>query len=261
MTLKMVVCVKYVPDATGDRRFAADLTVDRETLDGLLSELDEYAVEQALQIAETADDAEITVVTVGPEDAQGALRKALAMGADKAVHIQDDELHGTDVFGTSLVLAKAIERAGYDVVLCGMTSTDGAMGVMPALLAERLGVPQATFLSEVSLHEDTLKGRREGEAGSEQLEVPLPAVVSVTDQSGEARYPTFKGTMAAKKKPIQSLSLADLDIAASAVGLEGAWSTVVSLSERPVRAAGTVVADEGDGGKQLAQFLAAQKFI
>ncbi|MFI1780957.1 electron transfer flavoprotein subunit beta/FixA family protein [Streptomyces rubiginosohelvolus] len=261
MSLRIVVCVKYVPDATGDRRFADDLTLDREDVDGLLSELDEYAVEQALQIADEADDAEITVVTVGPEDAKDALRKALSMGADKAVHVEDDDLHGTDVMGTSLVLAKAVEKTGYDLVICGMASTDGVMGVLPALLAERLGVPQVTLLSEVSVNEGVVTGRRDGDTATEQLEASLPAVVSVTDQSGEARYPSFKGIMAAKKKPVESLDLEDLELDADAVGLAGAWTAVDSATERPARTAGTIVKDEGEGGKQLAAFLVGQKFI
>ncbi|AOP46999.1 MULTISPECIES: electron transfer flavoprotein subunit beta/FixA family protein [Streptomyces] len=261
MSLRIVVCVKYVPDATGDRHFAEDLTVDRDDVDGLLSELDEYAVEQALQIKEAADDAEITVLTVGPEDANDALRKALSMGADKAVHVEDDDLHGTDALGTSLVLAKAIEKTGYDLVVCGMASTDGTMGVLPALLAERLNVPQVTQLSEVSVADGKVTGRRDGDTASEQLEAALPAVVSVTDQSGEARYPSFKGIMAAKKKPVESLDLDDLGIDADEVGLEGAWTKVEDAAERPARTAGTIVKDEGEGGKQLAEFLAGQKFI
>ncbi|AGK75596.1 electron transfer flavoprotein subunit beta/FixA family protein [Streptomyces microflavus] len=261
MSLRIVVCVKYVPDATGDRHFADDLTLDREDVDGLLSELDEYAVEQALQIADGADDAEITVVTVGPEDAKDALRKALSMGADKAVHVEDDDLHGTDVIGTSLVLAKAVEKTGFDLVICGMASTDGVMGVLPALLAERLGVPQVTLLSEVAVDGGVVTGRRDGDTASEQLEASLPAVVSVTDQSGEARYPSFKGIMAAKKKPVQSLDLDDLGLDADEVGLAGAWTAVDSATERPARTAGTIVKDEGEGGKQLAEFLAGQKFI
>ncbi|MFE3528823.1 electron transfer flavoprotein subunit beta/FixA family protein [Streptomyces sp. NPDC059144] len=261
MSLRIVVCVKYVPDATGDRRFADDLTLDREDVDGLLSELDEYAVEQALQIADEADDAEITVVTVGPEDAKDALRKALSMGADKAVHVEDDDLHGTDVMGTSLVLAKAVEKTGYDLVICGMASTDGVMGVLPALLAERLGVPQVTLLSEVSVSGGVVSGRRDGDTATEQLEASLPTVVSVTDQSGEARYPSFKGIMAAKKKPVQSLDLEDLELDADEVGLAGAWTAVDSATERPARTAGTIVKDEGEGGKQLAEFLVGQKFI
>jgi electron transfer flavoprotein beta subunit len=253
--------VKYVPDATGDRHFADDLTVDRDDVDGLLSELDEYAVEQALQIADEADDAEITVLTVGPEDAKDALRKALSMGADKAVHVEDDDLHGSDVMATSLVLAKAIEKTGYDLVIAGMASTDGTMGVLPAILAERLGVPQVTLLSEVKVAGGVVTGRRDGDAASEQLEASLPAVVSVTDQSGEARYPSFKGIMAAKKKPVESLDLDDLDLEAGQVGLEGSWTAVESADKRPERTAGTIVKDEGEGGKQLAEFLAGQKFI
>ncbi|MEU7133312.1 electron transfer flavoprotein subunit beta/FixA family protein [Streptomyces sp. NPDC046261] len=262
MSLRIVVTVKYVPDATGDRHFAEDLTVDRDDVDGLLSELDEYAVEQALQIKEANDDeAEITVLTVGPEDAKDALRKALSMGADKAVHVEDDDLHGTDALGTSLVLAKALEHVGYDLVISGMASTDGGMGVVPAMLAERLGVPQVTLLSEVKVEDGTVTGRRDGDAASEQLQAALPAVVSVTDQSGEARYPSFKGIMAAKKKPVESLDLSDLGIEADEVGLEGAWTTVDEATERPARTAGTIVKDEGEGGKQLAEFLAGQKFI
>ncbi|MEU1949404.1 electron transfer flavoprotein subunit beta/FixA family protein, partial [Streptomyces sp. NPDC020125] len=233
MSLRIVVCVKYVPDATGDRHFAEDLTVDRDDVDGLLSELDEYAVEQALQIADEADDAEITVLTVGPEDAKDALRKALSMGADKAVHVEDDDLHGTDALGTSLVLAKAVEKTGYDLVVCGMASTDGTMGVLPAMLAERLGVPQVSLLSEVSVEDGTVKGRRDGDSATELLEAALPAVVSVTDQSGEARYPSFKGIMAAKKKPVTSWDLEDLEIESDEVGLEGAWTAVDGATERP----------------------------
>jgi electron transfer flavoprotein beta subunit len=262
VSLRIVVCVKYVPDATGDRHFAEDLTTDRDAVDGLLSELDEYAVEQALQISEASDDAEITVVTVGPEEAnKDGLRKALSMGADKGVHVVDDALHGSDVMGTSLVLAKAVEHVGYDLVVCGMASTDGTMGVLPALLAERLGVPQVTLLSEVAVADGQVTGRRDGDTATERLAASLPAVVSVTDQSGEARYPSFKGIMAAKKKPVEELQLSDLGIEADLVGLGGAWTAVDSADARPARTAGTIVKDEGEGGKQLAAFLAERKFI
>ncbi|WP_405456052.1 electron transfer flavoprotein subunit beta/FixA family protein [Streptomyces sp. NBC_00101] len=261
MSLRIVVCVKYVPDASGERGFADDLTVDREDADGLLSELDEYAVEQALRIADAADGAEVTVVTVGPGDAKDALRKALSMGADRAVHVEDDSLHGSDVMGTSLVLAKAVERTGFDLVICGMASTDGTMGVLPAVLAERLGVAQVTLLSQVAVAGGTVTGRRDGDAASEELEAPLPAVVSVTDQSGEARYPSFKGIMAAKKKPVEALDLDDLGIGADEVGLAGAWTVVDAAVARPARTAGTIVKDEGEGGRRLAEFLVGQKFI
>ncbi|MFC5911679.1 electron transfer flavoprotein subunit beta/FixA family protein, partial [Streptacidiphilus monticola] len=212
MSLRIVVLVKYVPDATGDRRFAEDGTTDREGVDGLLSELDEYAVEQALRVAEASGDAEVTVVTVGPDDARDALRKALSMGADKAVHVSDEDIHGSDVMGTSLVLARAVEKAGFDLVVAGMASTDGTMGVVPALVAERLGVPAVTLVSELSVSGGVVSGRRDGDVASEQLEAVLPALVSVTDQSGEARYPSFKGIMAAKKKPVESWDLDDLGV-------------------------------------------------
>ncbi|GAA2373328.1 electron transfer flavoprotein subunit beta/FixA family protein [Streptomyces sp. XM4011] len=265
MSLRIVVCVKYVPDATGDRHFAEDWTLDREDVDGLLSELDEYAVEQALQIAESTreagEEAEITVLTVGPEDAADALRKALSMGADKAVHVEDDDLHGSDALATSLVLAKAIEHIGYDLVVCGMASTDGVMGVLPAMIAERLAVPQATLLSEVTVADGAVNGRRDGDTATEHLSARLPAVISVTDQSGEARYPSFKGIMAAKKKPVEALDLEDLDLDAADVGLAGARTEVISATERPARTAGEVVTDEGEGAGALAGFLAGQKFI
>ncbi|MET9881535.1 electron transfer flavoprotein subunit beta/FixA family protein, partial [Actinacidiphila glaucinigra] len=206
-------------------------------------------------------DAEVTVVTVGPEDAKDALRKALSMGADKAVHVEDGGLHGSDVMGTSLVLAKAVEHVGFDLVVTGMASTDGTAGVVPALLAERLGVPQVTLLSQVRVEGGVVSGRRDGDTASEQLEASLPAVVSVTDQSGEARYPSFKGIMAAKKKPVESLDLSDLGIEEDQVGLAGAWTVVDEAAARPPRSAGVIVKDEGEGGRQLAEFLASQKFI
>ena len=145
--MNIVVCVKYVPDATGDRRFEADNTVDRVGVDGLLSELDEYAVEQALQIKEKlGDDTEVTVLTVGPEQAVDAVRKALQMGADKGVHVTDEAIAGSDALATSLVLAEAIKKTRRDdLVMFGMGSTDGAMGVVPAMVSERLGVPGMTF--------------------------------------------------------------------------------------------------------------------
>jgi electron transfer flavoprotein beta subunit len=259
--MNIVVCVKYVPDATGDRTFdPSDNTVDRVGVDGLLSELDEYAVEEALKITE-ASDGEVTVLTVGPEQASDAVRKALQMGAHKGVHVCDDAIAGSDSVATSLVLAKAIEKLEYDMVLCGLASTDGSMSVVPAMLAERLGVPQVTLVSEVSVDGSTVTGRRDGDTATEMISASLPLVVSVTDQTNEPRYPSFKGIMAAKKKPVESWGLADLGIEPSQVGLDAAWSKVTSFEARPPRTAGTIVTDEGDGGVALATFLASQKFV
>ncbi len=257
---KIVVAVKYVPDATANRSFSADNTVDRDGVDGLLSELDEYAVEQALQIVE-AGEGEVTVLTVGPDDAADAIRKALQMGADAGVHVKDDAIHGSDAFGTSLVLAEAIKKLDYDLLFFGMTSTDGGMGVVPTLVAERLGVPAVTFASEVTVDGDTVKIRRDGDIAAQTIEATGKVVVSVTDQTGEARYPSFKGIMAAKKKEVQEWSLADLGLDAGTVGLDNAWSKVESFEPRPPRTAGEIVTDEGDGGTKLAEFLASKKFV
>uniref|UniRef100_UPI002FCBA530 electron transfer flavoprotein subunit beta/FixA family protein n=1 Tax=Aeromicrobium sp. TaxID=1871063 RepID=UPI002FCBA530 len=250
---KIVVAVKYVPDATANRSFSADNTVDRDGVDGLLSELDEYAVEQALQVIE-AGEGEVTVLTVGPDDAADAIRKALQMGADAGVHVKDDAIHGSDAFATSLVLAEAIKKLDYDLLFFGMTSTDGGMGVVPTLVAERLGVPAVTFASEVTVDGDTVKIRRDGDVAAQTVEATGKVVVSVTDQTGEARYPSFKGIMAAKKKEVQEWSLADLGLDAASVGLDNAWSKVESFEPRPPRTAGEIVTDEGDGGTKLAEF-------
>ena len=206
---KIVVAVKYVPDATANRTFSADNTVDREGVDGLLSELDEYAVEQALQVVE-AGEGEVTVLTVGPADAADAVRKALQMGADAGVHVQDDAIGGSDAFATSLILAKAIEKLDYDMVFFGMASTDAGLGVVPTLVAERLGLPAVTYASEVTVDGDTVKIRRDGDVATQDIEATGKLLVSVTDQTGEARYPSFKGIMAAKKKDVQEWTLADL---------------------------------------------------
>jgi electron transfer flavoprotein beta subunit len=259
--LKIVTLVKYTPDLTGDVGFADDGTVDRAAVDGLLSELDEYAAEQALRLAESVGDAEVTYLTMGPAEAVGALRKALAMGGNRAVHVMDDALHGSDVVSTSLVLAAALRKLGYDLVLCGMASTDAGMGVMPALLAERLGTPQLTYARLLTLQGENLEIERETDVAVENVVAPLPAVVSVTDRSGEARYPSFKGIMAAKKKPVETWSLADLEVPAERVGLAAGRSATLSATRRPPRQAGPRVVDEGDGGTALAGFLTAQKFI
>ena len=261
--MNIVVCVKYVPDATADRHFEGDNTVDRVGVDGLLSELDEYAVEQSLQIKEKlGDDTEVTVLTVGPDDATDAVRKALQMGADKGVHVVDDAIAGSDALATSLVLAEAIKKIDHDLVVCGMSSTDGSMGVLPAMLAERLGVPAVTLGSEVEVDGTTVRIRRDGDTATETIEGTLPVVLSVTDQSGEARYPSFKGIMAAKKKPLETWSLSDLGVDAELVGLSAAWSTVESTEARPPRTQGEIVTDEdGSGATALVEFLASKKFI
>jgi electron transfer flavoprotein beta subunit len=266
--MNIVVCVKYVPDATADRKFEDDNTVDRVGVDGLLSELDEYAVEQALQFREKREGEEITVtaLTVGPEKAVDAVRKSLQMGADSGVHVVDDAIAGSDYLGTSLVLAKAIEKikadAGADLVICGMASTDAAGSVVPAMLAERLGMPQVTLASVVESQGDQVRIKRDNEGSTEVIGATLPIVLSVTDQSGEARYPSFKGIMAAKKKPLETWSLSDLGLDADQVGLSVAYTQVEDTTARPPRTAGEIVTDEdGSGAGALVEFLASKKFI
>ena len=261
--MNITVCVKYVPDAASDRRFEPDCTVDRAGTDGLLSELDEYAVEQALRIKEQfGDDTEVTVLSVGPEEAVGAIRKALQMGAGQGVHVVDDAIAGSDAAATSEVLAEAIKKLPHDLVICGMASTDGGMGVIPAMLSERLGVPGATLGSQVSVNDGRVVIRRDSDAATEVIGADLPCVLSVTDQSGYARYPSFKGIMAAETKPVRTWSLADLGIEAGQVGLAAARTSVQAVQPRPPRTAGEIVGDEdGSGAKALTDFLAARKFI
>ncbi|MET1060492.1 MAG: electron transfer flavoprotein subunit beta/FixA family protein [Nocardioides sp.] len=262
--MNIVVCVKHVPDATADRHFESDNTVDRVGVDGLLSELDEYAVEQALQIKEKADgDVEVTALCIGPEGAVDAVRKALQMGADKAVHVSDEAIAGSDSIATSLVLAEAVKKIGSpDLIVCGMASTDGSMSVVPAMLAERLGLPQVTLASLVETQGDQIRVKRDGDTATEVIGATLPVVLSVTDQTGEARYPSFKGIMAAKKKPLETWSLSDLGVEAEKVGLSVAWSQVEETTQRPPRSAGEIVTDEdGSGAVALAEFLASKKFI
>jgi electron transfer flavoprotein beta subunit len=266
--MNIIVAVKYVPDATADRKFEDDHTVDRVGVDGLLSELDEYAVEQALQLkekrAEGGDDSvEVTALCVGPEGAVDAVRKALQMGADKGIHVSDDAIAGSDYLATSLVLAKAVEKAGdVSLVMCGMASTDGVGSVVPAMLAERLSWPQVTMASVVETQGDQVRVKRDSDTATEVIGGTMPLVLSVTDQSGEARYPSFKGIMAAKKKPVETWSLADLGVDAGEVGLSVSTTEVQDATERPPRSQGEVVKDEdGSGATALTEFLASKKFI
>ena len=264
--MNIIVCVKHVPDATADRKFEDDGTVDRVGVDGLLSELDEYAVEQALQLKEKGEDVTVTALCVGPEKAVDAVRKALQMGVDKGIHVSDEAIAGSDYAATSLVLAKAVEKAGaeskVDLVVCGMASTDGVGGIVPAMLAERLDLPQVTLASVIEMQGDQVRIKRDGDTATEVIGATLPIVLSVTDQSGEARYPSFKGIMAAKKKPLETWSLSDIGVDAGEVGLSVAWTSVEDTTERPPRTAGEVVKDEdGSGATALTDFLASKKFI
>jgi electron transfer flavoprotein beta subunit len=259
--MNIVVCVKQVPDTWAERKLKqGDATLDRESVDGLINELDEYAIEEALQIKE-AHGGEVTVLTMGPEKAAESIRKALSMGADKAVHLIDDALAGSDVLQTSYALAQVLGGIGFDLVVLGAESTDARMGAMAAMLAERLGVPQLSLASKVEIDGTAITIHRQSEDGYWAVQGTLPAVVSVVEKINEPRYPSFKGIMAAKKKPMQVMSLAEAGIDPSLVGLANAATEVVDFAERPPRQSGTIVKDEGDGGNKAAEFLATSKFI
>ncbi len=259
--MKIVVPVKHVPESTAPVRYAPDGTLDRAGVEGRLSELDEYAVEQAVSLVEKGLPATITFLTMGPARAADGLRKALAMGGDDAVHISDEALHGSDALATSLVLARAIERLGFDLVMTGMASTDAEMSVVPAMLAQRLGVPQLTFAGELSVADGSVAIRRNSEGAVDDAAAPLPALVSVTDETGEARYPSFKAIMAGKKKKITTWTLADLGLDATQVGTAAAATVVRSVTPTPPRQAGSVVTDDGEGAARIADFLVAQKLL
>ncbi|MGI5505171.1 electron transfer flavoprotein subunit beta/FixA family protein [Lentzea sp. CA-135723] len=260
--MNIVVLVKQVPDTWSERKLTdADHTLDRESADAVLDEINERAVEEALQLQE-AHGGEVTVIAMGPDRATDAIRKALSMGADKAIHVNDEALHGSDVLATAKVLAKAIGTVeNVDLVIAGNEATDGRAGAVPAILAELLGLPQVTQLRKVTVEGTTIKGERETDEGVAFLEASLPAVVSVTEKINEPRYPSFKGIMAAKKKPVSTLTVADLGIDASEVGLSGAYTQVQEASPKPPRSAGQRVEDGGDGGAKIAEFLVGQKLI
>ncbi|HEU5470122.1 MAG TPA: electron transfer flavoprotein subunit beta/FixA family protein [Actinophytocola sp.] len=258
----IVVLVKQVPDTYSERKLTeGDHTLDRDSADAVLDEINERAVEEALLLKE-AQGGEVTALSVGPERAAEAIRKALSMGADKAVHVSDPALHGADVVQTAKVIAAAIGRIdGVDLVIAGNEASDGGGGAVPAILAELLGYPQLTHARKVEVDGGTVRVDRETDDGIIHLEAGLPAVISVGEKINEPRYPSFKGIMAAKKKPVETLTVADLGIDAGEVGLANAWSAVVEAAPKPPRSAGQRVTDEGDGGAAIAAYLVSQKLI
>lgn len=259
--MNIAVCVKQVPDTWAEKKLQdSDATLDREAADGVLNELDEYAVEEALQLAE-ATGGQVTVVSMGPERAGETIRKALSMGADAGIHIVDDALHGSDAIATSKVLADVLQGRGFDLIIFGSESTDARMSVVPAMVAERLGIAQLTFAQKVTVADGTVTIERVTDTGYDTVTASTPAVISVVEKINEPRYPSFKGIMAAKKKPVDTLTLSDLGIEPALVGTGAAWSVVADFAARPPKPPGTVVTDEGDGGQKIAAYLTEQKFI
>jgi electron transfer flavoprotein beta subunit len=260
----IVVLIKQVPDTWSERKLTdGDFTLDREAADAVLDEINERAVEEALLIKEKeGGDSTVTVLTAGPERATEAIRKALSMGADKAVHLKDDGMHGSDVIQTAWALARALGTIeGTDLVIAGNEATDGVGGAVPAIIAEYLGLPQLTHLRKLTVEGGKVTGERETDDGVFTVEASLPAIVSVNEKINEPRFPSFKGIMAAKKKEVAVLSLAEIGVEADEVGRANAGSTVLSATPKPPKSAGEKIADEGDGGSKIAEYLVGQKLI
>ena len=260
--MNIVALIKQVPDTWSERRLSeSDGTLDRESADAVLDEINERTVEEALRLKE-AHGGEVIVVTMGPQRAADAIRKALSMGADRAVHLSDEALHGSCAVQTAKALAKVIRTLeGVDLVITGNEATDGRTSAVPPMLADLLDLPLLTHARKIELDGSKITIERETDEGNTVAEAQLPALVSVSEKINEPRYPSFKGIMAAKKKPVETKGIADVGIEAGEVGLAGAWSVVEEFADRPPRQAGTVVKDEGDGGVKLAEFLASRKFI
>jgi electron transfer flavoprotein beta subunit len=257
--MNIVVLMKQVPDTEGARTLdPTDKTINRGAVDPVINYIDEFAIEEGLRLKE-AHGGEVTILTVGPEQATVSIRKALSMGADKGVHVSDPALHGACAIQTAKVLAKALGTLEWDVAVAGSEATDSRMSVVPALVAEALGAPQLSQARKVTVEGSTVTIERVTEGGYDVAQGSTPAVISVVEKINEPRYPSFKGIMAAKNKPVSVLSIADLGIDAAEVGLAAATTQVVSFEVAPPRAAGVTVKDEGDGAVKIADFLASKK--
>ena len=244
----IVVLIKQVPDTWSERKLTdGDFTLDREAADAVLDEINERAVEEALLIKEKdGGDSTVTVLTAGPERATEAIRKALSMGADKAVHLKDDGMHGSDVIQTAWALARALGTVeGTDLVIAGNEATDGVGGAVPAIIAEYLGLPQLTHVRKLTVEGGKVTAERETDDGV----------------FNEPRFPSFKGIMAAKKKEVTTLTLAEIGVEADEVGRANAGSTVLTATPKPPKTAGEKIADEGEGGSKIAAYLVGQKLI
>ncbi|KGJ73470.1 electron transfer flavoprotein subunit beta [Cryobacterium roopkundense] len=254
--MKIIVLVKQVPDTYGERRLD-DTTrrIQRSGVDLVIDEITERAIEVALTEKDT-HDAEVVLMSMGPASAAEMLRKGLALGADSAIHVVDDALVGSDMLRTSAVLAAALQREGFDLIICGNESTDGRGGSMAAMVAEQLGVPHASYLNTVEISTSAVAGERAGEQATRVVRAPLPAVISVTEHNPEPRFASFKGLMRAKKKPIHTVKLSDLDIVEPS-----SHSAVRSITQRPARAAGRKIVDDGTAANELVEFLTSSHLI
>jgi len=259
--MNVVVCVKQIPDPAAPGTLDPSTNTLNRSGKLILDDSDAYGVEMALQLAPTDAGNVVTLVSMAPNGETSGLRTALAMGASQAILISDPALAGTDALGTAKVLAAAIKRAEPDLVIAATESTDGYTGTLPVQVAELLGFPSVTFAKKVEIDGSTVKVERQTEAGFDEVESPLPAVVTVTAGVVEPRYPSFKGIMAAKSKPVDNLTISDLGIDPSQVGVTGSRQSITDVSESEARKAGEIVVDEGDGAERVVAFLEQIKVI
>jgi electron transfer flavoprotein beta subunit len=258
--MRIVVLVKEVPDTYGDRKLDLETGLaDRAASETVLDEIGERALEVALSYADKNHGTEVVVLSMSTESAAATVRKGLAMGAASAVQVVDERLSGADLGLTAEVLAAAARRTGFDLIVAGNSSTDGTGGVVPAMVAELLGVPHATNLNSVELTDTEVSGERATDGGAMRVSAALPAVISITERLPDARFPNFKGIMAAKKKPFETLSLEDLEIDADDAA--AARSIMIGIAERPPRAAGVKIVDDGDAGERIAEFLVQNRLV
>jgi electron transfer flavoprotein beta subunit len=254
--LEIVVCVKHIPDPNIPPEMDGH-RLKREGVQGVLDPGDEFGVEAGLQLKEQLGGT-VTLVSMGPAPAQEAIKRGLSMGADKGVLISDDALQGADALVTARVLAAAIGRGEFDLVIAGVESTDGYTGTMPSTLAEFLGLPQVTFAKTIECSDGRVKINRQTADGYHVVQCDLPALITVTAGVNEPRYASFKGIMAAKKKPVETLSIADLGLSADDVAIK---QNIVELAAAEERKSGEVIQDEGEGAARIAEFLQEAKVI
>ena len=257
--MNIVVCVKQIPDPAAPQKLDGAHNLDR-TGKLILDEADTYGVEMALQLVDKAGSGEVTVVSMGSASDVAGLRSALAMGAAKAVIVSDESLRGTDALGTAKVLAAVIRRVSPDLVLCATESSDGYTGTTPVQVAGLLDLPSITFAKSVSIEGSSVKVQRQTEAGYDEVSAPLPALVTVTAGVVEPRYASFKGIMAAKSKPLEVLSVADLGLSAE-TGVAGARQEIIGVVAADARQAGEKYIDEGDGAQKIVAFLDSIKVL
>jgi electron transfer flavoprotein beta subunit len=255
--MKIMVLIKQVPDTWGSRNLDPSTGwLDRTSGDQVLDEINERALEAAISAAEAVGSSEIIAVMMGPDNVKESIKKALAMGCTSAIHILDDSLAGADAALTSKALAATISREQPDLVVAGNESTDGRGGVVPAMVAERLAMPHLGNLSDITISDTYVSGERRSEKTTQRVEATLPAVISVNESNPDGRFPSFKGILAAKKKPVTVLSLEDLSLESGSP-----LSTVKSTTERPPREQGTIVPDSDTAVPQLLDFLSSNKVI